>query len=123
MASRQLQSSKISQLESRLAALEKSFQESRDHMSAVSITSLHPEPFIVIEPLDVIVRRVDQDEFIASFADANMNASGDTAEEAIAGLKEIVAAKFKLFSRLGDARLGPEPKRQFAILKTHIQSL
>ncbi len=57
------------------------------------------------------------DGFVATFFDANVNASGDTESEAFENLKDMLVATFTEFRRLGEERLGAEPARQLAVLK------
>src|SRR6266849_4289371 len=86
----------------------------------VPITSLHPAPFELIREMHIVVQPSD-DDFIATFFDANINASGDTQEEAVANFKDVMLSMFRRFSQEPENRLGPEPKRQLAVLRQFIR--
>ena len=51
-----------------------------------------------MEPVD--------DEFVATFYDANINASGDTREDAVENLKDVLVNTFRRYSELGENQLG-----------------
>lgn len=113
----------------RLSLLEKVILELR-HVVAellrqrtfqVSITSLGTDDLALRQPLTAVVEAAE-DHFVATFFDANINASGDTAVEAIDNLKEIIVSAFRRFQELGEERLGPGPRKQFANLRNFIQS-
>ena len=57
---------------------------------------------------------------MASFVDANMNASGETQLDAIEMLKDVIASSFRLFLSK-PAVLGEEPKRQLAVLRHFVR--
>jgi len=102
LASRQLA------LEDRVTALEQS------PTFTTFIASLGAEEIAVVKPIPVTVRR-DEDEYVASFLDANISSGGTTAEEAIANLQSLIADCF-------DAIDDSEPKgksmaRQTIVLK------
>ncbi len=86
----------------------------------VPITTFAPEPYDVIRRLEVVVQPSDE-EYIATFFDANVNASGCTETEAVANLKDVMLALFEYFASLPAKRLGPGPKRQFAVLRKFIR--
>ena len=85
----------------------------------VPIQTLAPEPYSLLKPFEVVVRKCE-DDFVATFYDANLSASGDTAIEAVTNLKDIIVTTLEIFEELGESRLGPEPKRQLQILKSFI---
>lgn len=86
----------------------------------VPITTLHPAPFELVRDIHIVVQP-SGDDFIASFFDANVNASGDTQQEAVANLKDIMLSMFRRFSAEPEDKLGPEPKRQLAVLRQFIK--
>ncbi len=90
------------------------FQPARTCYRA-SIASLSPEPLTVLKPLNIVVRQSGGD-FLATFVDANINASGDTEAEAVSNLKDMVAATFDLLTSAPQETLGPAPKRQLGVL-------
>ncbi len=85
----------------------------------VPIVTFAPEPFTLREPIWVVVQTVD-DAFVATFFDANISTSGDTQEEAIANLKDLLLDIYLDLEEEPEERLGPEPKRQLAVLRSVI---
>jgi hypothetical protein len=75
-----------------------------------------PEPYRIKKPIPITVFRLD-DGFGASFADANINSSGDSQQEAYANCKELILDVFDRLSTLPEAKLGPGPARQIAVLR------
>ena len=107
---------RVAQLERKVRALEKQCNQLRDSETLlVPIETLSPEPFAVKKVFQVVVRPSDG-EFIATLFDANLGMTGDTAEEAVANLKATIVDTFDLFEA-NESKLGPEPKRQLAILR------
>jgi predicted RNase H-like HicB family nuclease len=86
----------------------------------VPVQSFAPDPYEVIKPLHVMVQRVE-DDYIASFFDAEIAASGDTPEEAVFNLKDIIMACFESLTKHKETELGPGPRRQLAVLKDFIR--
>jgi hypothetical protein len=62
------------------------------------ITSFAPESYSLVRPIEVLIESIT-DSFVAS-SDANVSASGNNQQ--------------------GD-RLGPEPKRQLAVLESYLE--
>jgi predicted RNase H-like HicB family nuclease len=87
----------------------------------IPIATLSPEPFDVIKPFQVVIRPF-QGEYIASFFDASINASGETIDEAYLNLKEIIVSTFEMLLSHKPAELGPIPLRQLAVLSSFIKS-
>jgi predicted RNase H-like HicB family nuclease len=85
------------------------------------IQSLAPEPYEVIKPLLATVRMVDA-QYVASFVDANVASGGETLEEAMSNLKDMIVGTFELLNETEDSELGPGPSRQKAILKEFIRA-
>ena len=83
----------------------------------VPIGTFAPEPFSLREPIWAVVQPVD-DGFVATFFDANISTSGDTQEEAAANLKDLILDIYLDLEKEPAERLGPEPKRQLAVLKS-----
>lgn len=82
----------------------------------VPIETLAPEPYRVVKPFHVVVRCQD-DEYIASFFDANLSASGDTGEEAVANLKDIIVGTFEILRGVEENEFGPGPLQQRHVLE------
>ncbi len=86
----------------------------------VPIQSLAPEPYELIKPIEVVVQFMD-DEYTASFFDANLSTGGDTQVEAISNLKDLIVGTFELLTETKDTELGPGPSRQKAVLREFIR--
>jgi predicted RNase H-like HicB family nuclease len=86
----------------------------------VPIETFAPEPYEVVKPFHVVVRSQD-DEYMASFFDANLSASGETREEAIANLKDIIAGTFEILAGVEEDGLGPGPLQQRKVLEQFIR--
>jgi hypothetical protein len=87
--------------------------------SAATINTLATFGLTVRKPIPIIIQGCGED-FSASFLDANIGATGDTAQEAFHNLCDILAAKYSLFESLPGERLGREPARQFAVMREFI---
>jgi hypothetical protein len=82
----------------------------------VAVESFAPEPYEVIKPFHVVVKFYE-DQYIASFFDANLSASGGTQEEAVFNLKDMLIDAFDILNEVEDDKLGPGPQQQKAVLK------
>ncbi len=82
----------------------------------VPITSFAPEPYDLIRQIPVVVQ-ASEEGFVAGFFDANVHAAGDTEEEAVRNLKSLILDVFDSLSAEPLATLGPEPRRQLAVLQ------
>jgi hypothetical protein len=93
-----------------------------DHPGSVivPITTLEPEPFDLLQTIYVVVQPSD-DEYLCSFFDANVNASGCTETDAVGHLKEVMLDLFEHLSVQPAKRLGPGPAKQLAVLKAFIR--
>jgi hypothetical protein len=89
-------------------------------ITVTSITSLPNTPYSVLKPLQVVVRQMGVDNYVAQVPSANINSSGDTVAEAIVNLKDMVVGIYAMVSSRPLACLGPGPTRQRAILNKHI---
>ena len=88
----------------------------------VPINTFAPNPFEVMKPIVVLVEPVTEEdgepcEYIASFVDASISATGDTLEEAVALLKGRMTSQFKFLTGLPADRLGRMPQQQLAALQ------
>jgi hypothetical protein len=87
----------------------------------VPINTFAPRPFEVISGILVLVEPVVDDsgepcEYIASFTDGAISATGDTIEESVAMLKGRMVAQYRLLTRLPRERLGRIPQQQLDAL-------
>ena len=86
----------------------------------VPIQSLDPLPFEVTQPILAVVQEEDG-TFLASFFDANINASGESQLEAVEMLKHMIASSFQLFSS-NESILGETPQSQLAVLRKFVRA-
>lgn len=91
--------------------------ETRGNCRTLEIHTFAPEPYTVKKPIPVMVRPHDG-EFLASFLDANVNASGETEQEAFEAIKSLM---LDMFDQLGrHAKLGPKLAKRLAVLREFI---
>ena len=93
----------------------------RNTISVNCITFLFSESLDLTEPIPILVEQAVGEDALAKMSSSGIGASGDCPAEALDNLRDIIAAKFEHFSSL-EGRLGPIPKRQFAVLKKYIVS-
>jgi len=105
----------ISEVLQRVEALE---QRINQRSLIVPIQDLEPSPVEVKQPIFAVVHEEDG-VFVASFVDANMNASGETQLDAVEMLKDVIASSFQLFLSK-EPILGKEPQRQLAVLRRFV---
>jgi hypothetical protein len=86
------------------------------------VDSFAPEPYRVTNPFTVVLAS-EADEVIASWLDANLHASGETSEQAFNELKGMILDTFDRLEELGDDELGPGPRKQKRVLRSHIAKL
>lgn len=72
----------------------------------IPISTFAPEPFEVVKGFSVVVRP-DEDGFVATLFDANISSSGETPEEAVANVKDLILMIFRDFETKDDRDLGP----------------
>jgi predicted RNase H-like HicB family nuclease len=115
---------------SRLALLEDSVKDLKDRLAAIEdaailgtftlhVETFAPEPYKVKRPIPLSLQR-RTDGYIASFVEANVNSSGDTQQEALANVKELILDAFDSLSSLPPSKLGPGPARQLAVQREFI---
>jgi hypothetical protein len=113
-------SERLEKIESEILALREQCKEFRVGRSIlIPVETLAPEPFDLKRAFLVVVAPVE-DEFEATFFDANIGTTGDTEEEAVRDLKALMVDTFEYLER-NESRLGPEPARQLAVLRELIQ--
>ncbi|MBZ0270818.1 hypothetical protein K8I61_02190 [bacterium] len=92
---------------------------SREGETRTAIDSFAPEPYSIARPIPVVVS-ADESGYVATFSEANISTSGETPQDAVDNLKSLILDFFDTLSETPDGELGPEPKRQFAILRAFI---
>ena len=83
----------------------------------LEIHTFAPEPYRVKKPIPVVVR-AHEGEFLASFLDANVNASGETAHEAFEAVKALMLDMLDHLSR--QPMLGPKLATRLSVLREFI---
>ncbi|HEX9734731.1 MAG TPA: hypothetical protein VGG06_22390 [Thermoanaerobaculia bacterium] len=85
----------------------------------VPVQVLDDERVSLTRPFYVVVEQTD-DNFIATFFDAHISASGETQWEAVDNVKDLVVATFHRLRQAPADKLGPIPTRQIAALRHFI---
>ncbi|MDP6359382.1 MAG: hypothetical protein QF473_29955 [Planctomycetota bacterium] len=88
--------------------------------TSTSISTFAPLQIGVKRPVPVSIM-FNEPDYIATFFEANINASGDTPQGAFWGLREVVAARFLRLTELNPSVLGKTPARQLHILNEFLE--
>jgi predicted RNase H-like HicB family nuclease len=107
----------IAELGERLGHLE----ATQVHAKEATIQTFAPEPYELRAPIRVTLEESDSGAFVASFFDANIEASGETEQEAFGNLKNLILDVFDSLANEKPGKLGPEPMRQLAVLRSFIR--
>jgi len=86
----------------------------------VPIATLAPEPYELLKEMKIVVQATG-DEFVASFFDANINASGCNETDAVDSFKDVLLRRFEFLESLPSEKLGPGPAKQLAVLRCFIR--
>jgi len=87
----------------------------------VRLQTFAPEPFEMLKEINVHIEQDGEDNYRASFIDANVNVSGCNEVEAIEGLKELLLSRYDFLSNSPTDKLGPGPKKRLAVLREFIR--
>jgi hypothetical protein len=87
--------------------------------NTVPIESFGSRSLEVIQTILPVVQEEDE-VFIASFVEANINASGENQLDAVEMLKDMIASSFRLLVRK-EPVLGEEPRRQLGVLRRFVR--
>jgi hypothetical protein len=109
----------ISSLTQDVRQLQQKVAELSSQPFTVLITTLAPEPLVLARDISAVVAPNGED-FIATYFDAGISATGDTDTEAIFNLKDMIAQTFKVLSNVPAEELGIVPQRQLASLRAVI---
>ena len=112
--------SRIQALEMKIQSLDQRCRVLEQLRPVLAPIATLPEPYEVIKPLYVSIR-IEEDQYIASFFDANLSESGDTREEAVLNLKEIIATTFEILITMDESELGPGPLQQRKVLEEYVR--
>lgn len=88
----------------------------------VPLSTLAPEPYILPQPLQIVIREVAPDDYVASLFDAGISSSGDTPEEAFANVREVIVFTLDLLAEYDEERLGAEMARKKRVLESLVQA-
>ena len=91
-----------------------------DAMLITVLTSLPDRSIRVLRPLLALVQP-KSGVYMASLVDTTISASGESQEEAVDSLNDIVAAKFSLFSQK-ESILGKQPRSQLRVLRQSLRA-
>lgn len=83
------------------------------------INSLPGEPFNLLKPIPVKIERMDENDFLASFEEANITMPGESDLEAFQNLLGHTLDVFEALSN-EETSLGPEPARQLKVLRKYL---
>ena len=86
----------------------------------VVLNDLAPSPLTLLRSIPVTVQKED-DVFVVSFPDANINASGETLSDALEMLKDMIAFTYRLFSD-EESVLGNGPRNELAALRRFVRT-
>lgn len=83
------------------------------------INSLPGEPFNLLKPIPVKIERVDKNDFLVSFEEANITMPGESDQEAF---QNLIGHTLDVFEALSneETSLGPEPARQLKVLRKYL---
>jgi hypothetical protein len=111
--------SRLERLEQELAIQRQRLEdlEERGAVRPMEIHTFAPEPYRVKKPIPIIVRPLTA-EFLASFVDANVNASGETEQEAFEAVKTLLLDMLDQLAR--QPRLGPKLAARLSVLREFI---
>ena len=109
------ENNRVERIEQQIAILTEHCKKLRDGQSIiVPITSLDPEPYELCKEIFAVVQP-DDDSFVATYFDANVNASGNTQVDAVANLKDMLIAVFVSLEK--EQKLAKGPCAQLAVLR------
>jgi predicted RNase H-like HicB family nuclease len=101
----------ITDVSDRLTRIQRQCERTLLTPLCVPISTFAPEPFEVIRNFSVVVRP-EEESFVATLFDANISSSGETQEEAVENVKDLILMIFQGFEHEDDRELGPAMIRQ-----------
>ncbi len=93
----------------------------KENTPSIAVLNALPEPEYLLKAPIVVSVKLVYDEFLASFDDASIAASGETQSQAIENLKSMILDVFDLLSSKDLENIGPLPQKQLAILNSFIE--
>jgi hypothetical protein len=120
---------RIETLEREIACVKAQVAEIQKSRSIqVPINTFAPMPFEPTKPISVLVEPVSDEsgepcEYIATFVDGVVSATGDTIEDAVAMLKDRMVGQLKSLGKAAPASLGMIPRQQLAALQSVMRAI
>lgn len=99
------------------------WDRSEAEMPLVLTTEIHtfaPEPHRVKQPIPITIEQQGDDEFVASFLEANVNASGETEAEAFSNVRSLILDVYDHLVSQPAEQLGRGPRGKLAVLREFI---
>jgi hypothetical protein len=90
-----------------------------DQGAIVPITSLNSDKYALKKPI-IVLLNLEGDEYIASFTEAELSRSGESARESIDWLKSSIVSLYDLIKDYAPTKLGPLPARQLRVLGEYL---
>jgi hypothetical protein len=112
---------RIARLEERVMILEQTLPATLAAIMAenqpvcTNLLSLGIPGYRILRPIPVTLRQ-DGSEFIATFFDANISTGGETQQEAVTNLQDLIADFYDELATMRQEELGPSLQRQKLIL-------
>lgn len=104
-----------------VVVLTRQIEELRNQRAnTVVIDTMAPDDIQVVKPFHIIVEPYDG-EFQASFYDANLVAYGETANEAVWHLKDLIVATFEILAEHTPDQLSAGPARELEVLSQFLK--
>ena len=90
---------------------------------AVPINTFAPHPFTLIAPISALMEPVTDEngevcEYVATFVNAHISATGETIADAVAMLKDRMAGQFRSLTKAPVEQLGTIPRQQLEALRS-----
>lgn len=98
-----------------------SSQSECGHIAVHQLLSLDSIQYEVLKPIVVVVDQIDEHDFLATFEDAQVTASGETEEQSLVMLKDMLIGQLEHLERIPAASLGRQPTKQLSLLRAHIK--
>lgn len=86
----------------------------------VGLSDLEPG-YNLARVIMINVRCISQNNYVAEFTEANINASGKSLDEALTNIKALIVDMYDLLSATNRHQLGPEPTSQHRVLASIIR--
>jgi hypothetical protein len=82
----------------------------------IFVSSLAANDIKVARPIPVTIETESDESFIASFLDAGVSSGGNTVQDAVWSLQQMIASSFRMLEKMGNSELGPKMRREKAVL-------